>query len=109
MRKATGRCSSTMSSFEFSAFGQARTLAGLPNAERYVTRLFILEIIMTFKKCLVSKSGQSVVEYIVLFILMAVGIITVFGAMNPEDASFHLTPTFGSAVSTAINSIKNGW
>lgn len=57
---------------------------------------------MNLKKILRSTEAQAIVEYILIFIVLAAGIILVFGGFG----RINLTSTFNSAVETAIQTIK---
>lgn len=59
---------------------------------------------MNLKKDLKSKRGQAVVEYIVSFIVLAVGIIIIFGGFNPENLG--IKSGFEHALDNAINQIN---
>ena len=62
---------------------------------------------MTLKKNLKTNQAQAVVEYIVTFLVLAVSVIVVFGAFNPE--TININSAFNGAVTRAINRIDNGW
>ncbi len=59
---------------------------------------------MSLEKILKSEKGQSIVEYIVLFIVFAVSIITLLGGFTPEKLK--IKTVFDSAVSSAIKEIE---
>lgn len=59
---------------------------------------------MTLKKNLKSMKAQAVVEYIVTFVVLAAGILVIFGAFNPE--SLGIRSLFNQAVNNAIAEIQ---
>ncbi len=59
---------------------------------------------MSLKKISKSKKGQSIVEYIVLFIVFAVSIMAFLGGFTPEKLK--IKTTFDNAVSSAIREIE---
>jgi len=78
---------------------------------------------MSFKKSLLShntkiyspKSGQTVIEYVVLTIVFIMAVILVFGGFNPDnlkpsdEVTFGpgLTAVFRNAVTGAISRVAN--
>lgn len=81
---------------------------------------------MSLKKGLESKfyqikilncAGQAIVEYMVLLIVFALGIVVVFGGMNPDNLRPRDAARFGSGmtdvlrnnVNNAINHINGTW
>ena len=59
---------------------------------------------MNLKKNLKSKVGQAVVEYIVLFAILAASVLVVFGAFSPEGAG--IRSKFDSSINAAIAHIN---
>ncbi|MFA6349794.1 MAG: hypothetical protein WCY12_02555 [Candidatus Omnitrophota bacterium] len=59
---------------------------------------------MVLKKNLRNPSGQVIVEYVLIFIVLVAGIIAVFLAFNPEHVT--LKGTFNQAVTDSINAIN---
>lgn len=73
---------------------------------------------MNFKKYLKSAenkqtTGQAIVEYIILFSVLAMGIIIIFGGFNPDNLKLAnnqgLTRVFQQGIQGAINQINRGW
>lgn len=56
---------------------------------------------MSFKNNLKSKQAQSVVEYIVTFIVLITGVLVVFGSLSPDTIG--VKSVFERAVINAIN------
>lgn len=59
---------------------------------------------MNLKKFLISKRSQAIVEYILIFVILAAGIVFVFGGWNPEKLG--LVGVFNQAVDRAVNQIN---
>ncbi|MFH1442003.1 MAG: hypothetical protein ABIH18_08200 [Candidatus Omnitrophota bacterium] len=59
---------------------------------------------MALKKIFKSRKGQSIVEYIVLFIVFAASIIVCMGGFTPEKLK--IKTAFDNAVSNALAEIK---
>lgn len=51
-----------------------------------------------------SLTSQAVVEYIVTFIVIAIGVLLIFGAFNPEK--FKIKTVFNNTITNAINKIN---
>jgi len=59
---------------------------------------------MNFRKNLKNPKGQAVVEYIVIFIILAVGILIAFGSFSPDRIG--IQSVFNKAVDNAIGEIN---
>ena len=59
---------------------------------------------MSFKNGLKSQKSQAVIEYSVIFLVLAAGILVVFGAFNPDNLG--IRAVFDQAITRAINQIN---
>lgn len=59
---------------------------------------------MNLKKHLKSLKAQAIVEYIVIFIILAIGIVVIFGAFNPEKVG--IRSVFDQTITKAISRIN---
>lgn len=59
---------------------------------------------MTFKNTLKSRQAQSTVEYIVIMIMVAIAVLIMFGAFNPDRAD--MRNTFDRAINSAIGRLR---
>jgi len=60
---------------------------------------------MSLKKNLKIKKAQTIVEYYLLFILFAFGIVAVFGGFNPE--SVNIKQVFQNQIEQALSTINS--
>ena len=58
---------------------------------------------MHLKKCLKSKKSQAVVEYILLFTIVSLGVLIAFGGWDPERLGF--VNIMNQAVDCALDQI----
>jgi len=63
-----------------------------------------MELIMNLKKNLKTRRAQSIVEYILVFTVIAAGIIVVLGGFMPENLT--IKTAFDQAVNNAIGEIN---
>lgn len=59
---------------------------------------------MYLKKCLKTKSAQAVVEYILLFSIMVLGVLLAFGSFNPDRLGISIV--MNNAVESALTEIR---
>jgi|YelNatPaOPRAMG01_1025707.scaffolds.fasta_scaffold49733_8 competence protein ComGC len=59
---------------------------------------------MNLKKNLKNKKAQTIVEYIIIFVVLAIGVVTVFGGFSPEK--INIKTAFDQAINQAINKIN---
>lgn len=62
---------------------------------------------MNLKKNLKTRRAQSIVEYILVFTVIAAGIIVVLGGFMPENLT--IKTAFDQAVNNAIGEINKPW
>ena len=59
---------------------------------------------MNLKKCLKSKHAQAVVEYILMFTILTLGVLFVFGTFDPEKLG--IGAVMNRAVENALEQIR---
>ena len=98
----------------------SETLAGLPKAVMgfFGDSVFLLGLKMTLKNVFESRnwflslkqSGQAVFEYMILFVVVTMVVIIVFGGVNPGHlaggSGAGLTQSFSSSVSGAVSHLE---